>query len=93
MAILPRPPVKHSGKDSKLVHVYPQQEEIALWSGVKGNDSIHDEDGLIGHGLTMDTAKGLSIRERPIMLVLPTLTKKASEQEDEGKSLLINRCL
>ncbi len=29
-----------------------KQEEIALWTGVKGNGSMHDGDGTIGHELT-----------------------------------------
>ena len=41
-----------------------KQEKIALWTGVKGNGSIYDGDGTIGHGLTMDIEKGLSFRER-----------------------------
>ena len=43
------------------VRLANQQEEIALWTGVEGNESIHDEDGAIGHGWTLDIAKGLSI--------------------------------
>ncbi len=40
-----------------------KQVVIALWTGVEGNGSIHDEHGTIGHGLSMDIAKGLSICE------------------------------
>ncbi len=38
-----------------------KQEKITLWTGVEDNGSIQDGDGTIGHGLTMDIAKGLSI--------------------------------
>ncbi len=38
------------------------------------NGSIHDGVGTIGHGLTMDIAKGLSFVNIRVMLVLPTLT-------------------
>ena len=47
----------------KTDHSNIKQELIALWTGVEGNDSIHEEDGIIGHGLTMDIAKGLFIHE------------------------------
>ena len=69
----------------------PRQEEVALWTGTKGNGSIHDGDGTIGHGLTMDVAKGLSICERTHDACIAHLDTVASEQE-EGKSSLIDRC-
>ena len=40
-----------------------KQEEITLWTGVEDNGSVLDGDGTIGHGLTMDIVRGLSIRE------------------------------
>ncbi len=54
-----------------------KREEIALWTGIEGNGSIHDdEDGTIGPMLTMNIAKGLSICERTCYAaILPTLTQ------------------
>ncbi len=52
---------------------------------VDGKGSIHDEDGIIGHGLTIDIAKGLSICECTCYACIAHLDLKASEQE-EGKS-------
>ena len=43
---------------------------------------IHDEDGTIGHGLTMDIVMGLSIRERTCYACIAHLDIKASEQEE-----------
>ena len=42
---------------------------------------MHDEDGSIGHGLTMDIVKILSIREGTCYACIAHLDKKASEQE------------
>ena len=55
-----------------------KRDEIALWTGVDRNGSIHDGDGTIGHGLTMDIARGFiySWAYLAVMLVLPTLTKR-----------------
>ena len=63
-----------------------RQEGIRLWTGIKGNGSIHDGYGIIGHGLTMDIAKGLSTHEHTCYASIAHLDPKASEQE-EGKSL------
>ena len=57
--------------------------DIALWTGVECNGSIHDEDGTT---LGMDIAKGLSICEAMCFACITHHNKKASEQE-EGKSL------
>ncbi len=57
-----------------ILQLRAKQEEIALLTGVEGNGSIYMMRmvPLIRHGLTMDIAKGLSIRESVhIMLVLP----------------------
>ena len=70
-----------------------EQEELALWTRVKGISSIHDEDHVtIGHSLTMDIAKDLSIHEGTCNASIAHLDKEASEQ-DEVKSSLIDRCL
>ncbi len=72
------------------------QEEIALWTGAEGNGSYHDGDGTIGHGLTMDIAEGLSICEHTCYASNASITHldtKASEQEGEGESSLIDPCL
>ena len=53
---------------------------------------IHDGDGTIGHGLTIDIAKSLAICERTCYARITHLDKKASEQED-GKCSLIDRGL
>ena len=53
---------------------------------------MHDGDGTIGHGLTIDIEKGLSIRESTCYACIAHLDTKASEQE-EGKRSLIDRCL
>ena len=45
---------------------------------------VHDEDGTIVHGLTIDIVKGLSIRERMFYACIAHIDKKASDQE-EGK--------
>ena len=70
-----------------------KQGEIALWTSVVGNGSIHDEDGTIGRGLTMDIARGLSICEHMCYACNAQLAAKASDQEGEGNSSLIDRCL
>ncbi len=70
-----------------------EQEDIDLWTGVEGNGSLNDGDGTIGHGLTMDIAKGSSICERTCFACITHLDKKASEQEGEGKSSCIDQCL
>ena len=63
-----------------------EQEVIALWTGVEGNNSLHDGDSTIGYGLTMDIAKGLSIRECTyVMLVLPTLTQRLLSKKEKEK--------
>ena len=49
-------------------------------TGVEGNGSIHDGNGTIGHGLTMDFAKGSSIREPTRVAHLDT---KASKHEEK----------
>ena len=46
-----------------------------------------DGDGIIGHGLNMDIAKGLSIREHTHYACIAHLDTKTSEQE-EGKNHL-----
>ena len=69
---------------SGIWHIIIEQEEIARWTGVEGNGSIHDGDGTMGHGLTMDIGKGLSICERTCYACIACLDPKASEQE-EGK--------
>ena len=48
----------------RSLQLFCQQEEIALWTAIKGNGSVQDGDDTIGHGLTMDIAKSLSICER-----------------------------
>ena len=56
--------VKNGTYPSLLCHSvfkFIKQAEIAAWTGVNGNGSIHDGNGTIGHGLTMDIAKGLSV--------------------------------
>ncbi len=58
------------------------QEEVALWTSVEGYGYLHDGDGTIGHGLTMDSAKGLSICERMLRACITHLDTKASEQEE-----------
>ncbi len=58
---------------------------------VEGN-AIHDGDGTIGHGLTMDIAKGLSNPKGTSYACIAHLDAKASEQEREGKSSLIDQC-
>ncbi len=37
-----------------------KQVEITLWIGVEGYGSMHDGDGTIEHGLTMDFVKDFS---------------------------------
>ena len=69
-----------------------KQEEITLWTGIIGNGSMHNGDGTIGHGLTMDITKGLSICDRTCHASIAHLDPKASEVE-EGRSSLIHRCL
>ena len=61
-----------------------KQEDIALLTGVEGNGSIHK--------LTMDIAEGLSTCERTCYACIAHLDKKASEQEGEGKTSIIDRC-
>ena len=56
-----------------------KQEVIALWTGIEGNGSIHDENGTIGQGLTMDIAKGLSIHEGTCYAYIAHLDEKASD--------------
>ena len=68
-----------------------KQEEIALWTGVEGNGSIHDGDGTSGHGLTVDIGKGLRIRDGMCYECIAHLDNKASEQV-EGKTI-IDQCL
>ena len=45
-------------------------------ASVEGNGSIHDEECTIGHGLTMEIAKGLSIHERTCYACIAHLGKK-----------------
>ena len=47
----------------------------------------------IGHKLTMDIAKGLSIYQHLCYACIAHLYPKASEEEEEGKISLIVRCL
>ncbi len=61
-----------------------KQKDIAIWTGVEGNGCIHDGDGGIGRGLTMDIAKSLSICERRCDACIAHFDIKASEQEGEG---------
>ncbi len=42
---------------------------------------VHDGDGTIGHGSTMDIAKGLSICEHACYACIAHLDPMASEQE------------
>ena len=44
---------------------------------------IHDGHGTIGHGLTMDIAKGLSICEPTCYACIARLDKKDSELEEQ----------
>ena len=78
--------------ESISTYVPREQEEFALWAGVEGNGSIHDGDGTFEQGLTMDIAKGLSIREGTCYAGIAHLDKKVSEEE-EGKSSLIDQSL
>ncbi len=87
------PPTKgkaiHVHSANKIGNWYNgKQDEIAVWTSIKGNGSVHDGDGTIVHGLTMDIAKGLSIREHMCYLCFAHLDLKAFEQEEEGKSSL-----
>ncbi len=68
-----------------------QQHGITLWTGVDGNGSIHDGDGRIGHGLTMDIAKGLSSHERICHACIDHLDIEASDHEGKEKSSLIDQ--
>ena len=63
----------------RLLKKKNRQEEIALWTGVEDNGSIHDGDGTIGHGLTMDIVKDLSICEHTCYACVGHLDPKASE--------------
>ena len=70
-----------------------EQREIALLTGVEVNGSMPDGEGAIAHGLTMDIAKGLSIREGTSYACIAHFDTQASAQEEGGKSSLIDRCL
>ena len=61
-----------------------KQENIALWTGIEGNGSIHDGHGTAGHGMTTAILKGFSICEHMCYACIAHPDKKASEQE-EGK--------
>ena len=61
------------------------QRKLLYFTGVEGNSSIHDEDGTIGHGLTMDIEKSLSIVRARVMLVLLTLTKRPKRALNKKK--------
>ncbi len=60
-------------------------------TGIEVNGSMHDGGGTIGHGLTMDIAKSLTIREHLCYACIAHLNWKVSEQEEGGKSSLIDR--
>ena len=64
-------------------YVPREQEEFALWASVEGNSSMHDMDGTIGQGLTVDIAKSLSFVTVHVMLVLPTLTQRLLNKKKE----------
>ena len=58
-----------------------KQEDIALWTGIKGNGSINDGDGTIWHGLTMDIAKDLSIPEHMCYACIDHFDAKARRRK------------
>ncbi len=60
-----------------------KQEEITLCSGIEGNGLIHDGDGTIGHGLTMDIVKGYLFMSAHVMPILPTLTQRLLNKKKE----------
>ena len=51
---------------------------------------VNDGDLTLGHGLTMHIAKGSSIRECTSYACIAHIDTKASEQEGEGNSSLID---
>ncbi len=58
-----------------------QQEEIALWTAVEGNCSLHDGNGAIGHRLIMIMAKGSTICERTCYACITHLLSKKEKEK------------
>ncbi len=65
------------------VNIYISFYRLNKRKSLKGNGSINDVDGTIGHGLTMHVAKGLSICERTCCACIAHPDPKASEQGEE----------
>ena len=60
-----------------------KQEEIAVWTGVEGNGSIHDGDGTIGQVLTMKWQRVYLFVSIRVILVLPSLTQRLLKKKKE----------
>ena len=64
-----------------------KQDEIALWTGIEGNGSIHDRDGNKGLRLTMDmestVVTGLAASKCYVVFVLPALTQRLLKMEEK----------